>query len=76
MKKNLTFYQNLDYTVRLKENSDGSFFAQIEELPGCISEGNTREEVLVMIEDAKNAWLEVALQNIVIVPKSTNKPPK
>ncbi len=69
MKKNLKFYQNLDYTVRLKQNSDGSFFAQIEELPGCMTEGSSRDEALDMIEDAKNAWLEIALQDGNAIPE-------
>ncbi len=62
MKNNPKFHQKQDYTILLKQYEDGSFFAQIEELLGCITEGWTKEEALEMIEDAKNAWLEVTLQ--------------
>ncbi|MBI2617333.1 type II toxin-antitoxin system HicB family antitoxin [Candidatus Gottesmanbacteria bacterium] len=71
MKKNLNYYLGLDYTVRLKQNADGTYFAEIEELTGCISEGDTKEEALSMIEDAKRAWLEVALERKTYIPEPT-----
>src|SRR5437016_2640123 len=71
MKKNLKYYLNLDYTIRLKENQEGSYFAEIEELPGCMSEGDSKTEALEMIEDAKKALLEVALQRKIINPEPT-----
>lgn len=69
MKKNLEFYLNLEYTVRLKKNSDGSYFAEIEELPGCMTEGNTKQEALEMVDDAKKAWIEVALERDINIPE-------
>lgn len=69
MKKNLKYYLNLDNTIRLKKNQDGSYFAEIEELPGCMSEGDTKEEALEMIEDAKKAWLSVALKRKINIPE-------
>lgn len=69
MKKNLTYYSNLDYTIRLKENADHTYFAEIEELSGCISEGDTKEEAIRMIEDAKNAWIETALEKKISIPE-------
>lgn len=69
MKKNLHYYLDLDYTIRLKENEDGTFFAEIEELVGCISEGDTKEEAVSMIEDAKKVWLELALEKKIKIPE-------
>lgn len=69
MKQSLNYYLDLEYTVRLKKNSDGSFFAEIEELPGCMTEGDTEEEALKMIEDARRGWLEVALNRGLTVPE-------
>ena len=69
MKKNLKYYLNLDYTIRLKQNEDGSFFVEIEELPGCMTEGDNKEEALEMIEDAKKAWLAVALARKINIPE-------
>lgn len=67
--KKLKHYLELDYTIRLKENKDGSFFAEIEELLGCMTEGDTKEEALEMLEDAKKAWLEVAIKRKINIPE-------
>lgn len=72
MNKDLKYYLKLQYTIRLKKNSDGSYFAEIEELPGCMTEGDTEEEVLLMIEDAKKAWLETAIDRKLQIPEPTN----
>ena len=72
MKKNLKYYLNLKYTVRLKNNSNGSVFAEIEELPGCMSEGDNHKESLEMLEDAKRAWLEVAIERKLIIPEPSS----
>lgn len=69
IKNKLEFYLNLEYTIRLKRNSDGSYFAEIEELPGCMTEGDTEEEALKMVEDAKKAWIETALDRAIKIPE-------
>ena len=69
MKKDLKYYLNLTYTARMKRNSDGSYFAEVEELPGCMTEADTKEDVLKMLEDAKRAWLETALERGISIPE-------
>jgi len=71
MKKNLNYYLNLEYTIRLKKNSDGSYFGEIEELIGCMTEADTKEEVFEMLEDAKKVWLQVALARKINIPEPT-----
>ncbi len=71
MKKNLKYYLNLKYTIRLKNNADGSYFAEIEELSGCMTEGDTEKEALEMLADAKKAWLEVAINRKIDIPEPT-----
>lgn len=58
-KKPLDFYTNQKYAVTLIPGGDG-WFAEIPDLPGCMTEGDTPEEVLEMIEDARLAWIETA----------------
>ncbi|HEX9817907.1 MAG TPA: type II toxin-antitoxin system HicB family antitoxin [Patescibacteria group bacterium] len=67
-KKNLDYYLDFDYAIRITED-DGSYFAEIEELPGCFTQGETKQEVLEMIEDAKRAWLETALDQGLAIPE-------
>ncbi|MEM2930964.1 MAG: type II toxin-antitoxin system HicB family antitoxin [Thermoproteota archaeon] len=45
-------------TVILSEEDEGGYSVQCLELPGCISEGETREEALVNIREAIEGYLE------------------
>lgn len=52
-----------DYTVviePLSEEDGGGFAATVPDLPGCMSDGDTREEAARNIEDAIRFWLEEA----------------
>ena len=69
MEKDLKYYLNLKYIARIKRNSDETYFAEIEELPGCMTEADTKEDVLKMLEDAKEAWLETALERGILIPE-------
>jgi len=69
-KKDLAYYLSLPYTVKLiPELEDGGYMVMIEELPGCLSQGDTYEEALEMIEDAKKGWLEVSLEDGLLIPE-------
>ena len=46
-----------EYRIRLTEDPEGAFVASIPELPGCLTFGETREEALARMEDAKRCWL-------------------
>ncbi len=70
--KNLKYYLNLDYSIRLRENQDGTYFAEIEELPGCITEGDTKSKTLNLIEDAKKSWIKTALEEKIAIPEPFN----
>jgi predicted RNase H-like HicB family nuclease len=39
---------------------EGGYWAEVPALPGCITEGETMEEVLINLKDAIEGWLEVA----------------
>lgn len=63
MIKDAEYYFNQPYKVEIVKNADKTFFASIKELPGCMTEGDTIEEVYEMVEDAKMAWISVALED-------------
>lgn len=46
------------FTVILREEPEGGYSAQCIELPGAISEGETRREALVNIKEAIEGYLE------------------
>jgi antitoxin HicB len=52
-----------DYAViiePLAEEDGGGFVATVPDLPGCMSDGDTREEAARNVEDAIASWLEEA----------------
>lgn len=44
--------------VILERSEDGGYTAVVAALPGCVSEGETREEALANIEEAIQLYLE------------------
>ena len=44
--------------IILEPSDEGGYTAYIPSLPGCISEGNTREETLKNIREAIDLYLE------------------
>ena len=46
--------------VVIERSEDGGFSAYVPALPGCISEGDTEEEVLANIREAIELYLEPA----------------
>ncbi|OCR00810.1 hypothetical protein BCD67_24075 [Oscillatoriales cyanobacterium USR001] len=40
--------------------AEGGYWAEVPALPGCITEGETIEEVMINLKDAIVGWLEVA----------------
>lgn len=46
------------FTVALEEDEDGGYTVWVPSLPGCISEGDTREEALANIREAIELYLE------------------
>lgn len=68
-KKDLQYYLDLPYRIVLHPADEGGYVVEILELPGCLSQGETIEEALEMIEDAKRAWLEAALGEGLEIPE-------
>jgi predicted RNase H-like HicB family nuclease len=41
-------------------DEDDAYIAEVPELPGCFSDGMTRQEVLKNIEEVIDEWIETA----------------
>lgn len=50
---------SLKFNVTLDRDEDGAWVVECPAIPGCVSQGGTREEALVNIEDAIRLCLEV-----------------
>ncbi len=72
MKKHtLEYYLSLNYKVELYPD-DGAFVAEIPDLPGCITQGDTMEEAVALINEAKHLWLETAINRGISIQEPKN----
>jgi len=53
-------------TVMLEPSEEGGFTVLFPALPGCISEGSTREEALKNIQEAIELYLEPVEDDVVL----------
>ena len=56
--------------VVLEPSDEGGYTAHVPALPGCISEGNTREEALVNIKEAIQLYLEPVEDDVGFAPNA------
>ena len=54
--------------VVLEPSDEGGFTAIVPSLPGCLSEGDTREEALANIRDAVRLYLEPVDDDVALSP--------
>lgn len=65
-------YLKLPYHIEIIRDEDTEnpgWVARVIELPGCITQGDTFEELGEMIEDAMRGWIAVALEDGIPVPE-------
>jgi predicted RNase H-like HicB family nuclease len=48
----------MKYRIVIEQDEDGRFVATCPSLPGCVSEGDSREEARINIADAIRGYLE------------------
>jgi len=48
---------SMKYRVVIEQDEDGVFVAECPSLPGCISQGKTRDEAVANIRDAISGYL-------------------
>jgi antitoxin HicB len=71
----LKYYLSLKYPISLEEAPEGGYFIQIKDLPGCFSQGETIEESLENIDEARKLWIESMYEdgNQIPLPGSAEK---
>jgi len=45
--------------IHIEKDEAGYFVADVPALPGCLSQGRTKEEAIRNIQEAVEGWLEV-----------------
>ena len=67
-RKPLDYYLNLKYSITIIPDESGGFAAEIEDLPGCITQGDTLEETYSNMEEARKLWLETVYEDGQYIP--------
>ena len=68
--KDLKYYMSLPYKIEIEEDAEaGGYTASIPELPGCLTCGETAEEALEHMDDAKKEWILSALEESYPIPE-------
>jgi antitoxin HicB len=60
---------SLPYAIEVRQYEDGTWFARMPELRGCMTEADTLEEAMEMIRDAQRAWIEACLEDATPIPE-------
>ena len=53
----------MEFNVTLDRDEDGAWVAECPSIPGCVSQGATRDEALVNVSEAINLCLEVRAEH-------------
>jgi predicted RNase H-like HicB family nuclease len=63
----------MGYTVILEQEPDGEFVALVPALPGCVSQGATRQEAMANIREAIELYVEDCIAAGDPVPNEAGK---
>ena len=58
----------VNYRVIIEQDEDGILVARVPDLPGCATEGKTREELMANVKEAIESYLEALKKDGVPVP--------
>jgi len=68
--QSLEYFLNLQYPISIYPEDTGGYTAMIPDLPDCMTQGETLEEVVMNIEEARQLWIEtVYLSNKKDIPR-------
>jgi predicted RNase H-like HicB family nuclease len=50
----------MKFKAFVHQAEEGGYWAEVPALPGCVTEGDTWEELMANLKDAIEGWLEIA----------------
>jgi predicted RNase H-like HicB family nuclease len=68
IERTLEDYLAMEYQIILTPEY-GAWTARIPDLPGCIAAGDTPQEALELIEDAKQSWMSASMMRGLPIPE-------
>ncbi len=58
------------YNAIVHKAEEGGYWAEVPELPGCVTEADTLDELNEMLKEAIAGYLEVAAENNVAIERT------
>ncbi len=75
MIKDVNYYMSLGYTIEIIPDLDeGGYVLRCPELIGCITQAETLEEGIYMIQDAKREWFSASIEDGDPIPEPKREP--
>lgn len=68
-----TMSKIMKFRIHTKQDEDGMFTSKVPELPGCISQGNSKEESIANIKDAISGYLASLKKHDESIPPSIDE---
>ncbi|MBI2760594.1 MAG: toxin-antitoxin system HicB family antitoxin [Chloroflexi bacterium] len=64
VRQTLEYYLSLQYPFNvIADEDDGGYVVVFPDLPGCLTQIETLNELPVMVEEARSLWIETAYEN-------------
>ena len=63
----------LNYTVYLQKAEEGGYIVSAPALPGCVTQGETRQEALEMIRDAIEGYIASLKKHGEVIPSEVGE---
>ena len=72
-RKPLEHYLELQYPFVVHADPDGGYVIVYPDLPGCLSQAETLDEIPVMAEDARTGWIETEYEEGRNIPEPSHQ---
>jgi antitoxin HicB len=76
--KTVEEYLQLPYTIEVVRDTTDDYsgwFARVVELPGCMTQADTFDELDEMVQDAMRGWIETAMMKGFAIPEPKSDEP-
>jgi len=67
--RDISYYENLPYTITIRKDEEGDFIAKVQELPGCVAHGESEASAVECLHSVQKLWLEEALASGNAIPE-------
>lgn len=68
LRRSLEEYLSLGYPFKVIADPEGGYVIEFPDLPGCLTQVETAEEIGATAEDARRAWITVAYEEGIDIP--------